>query len=134
MNKKKIIIITSTIALLLIIILFINLSKNPQKEIIKYLKSIEFVNKDTTNLYTKQISNNTLEQHNNNIKNNIASEYEALYFNTDTYELTKNKTAYKDEITKDFTPTYNYTNNNLNYIYRINYNNTIVIMESSIFS
>ena len=77
MNKKKIIIITSTIALLLIIILFINLSKNPQKEIIKYLKSIEFVNKDTTNLYTKQISNNTLEQHNNNIKNNIASEYEA---------------------------------------------------------
>ena len=131
MNKKKIIIITSIIAILLIIILFINLSKNPQKEIITYLQSIEFINKDTTNLYAKQISKNNLEKHNNNIQNNIESEYEVLYFNTDTYELTKNKTTYQDEITKDFTSTYNYTNNNLNYTYRINYNNTNIIMEGT---
>ena len=73
MNKKKIIITASIIALLLIIILFINLLKNPQKEIIEYLQSIEFVNEDTTNLYSKQISNNTIEQHNKNIENNIAT-------------------------------------------------------------
>lgn len=131
MNKKKIIIITSIIALLLILILIISLFKNPQTEIIEYLQSIEFVNENTTNLYSKQISNNTLEQHNKNIENNIESEYEILYFNTDTYELTKNKIAYKDEITKDFTPTYNYKNNKLNYIYRINYNNTNIIMEGT---
>lgn len=127
-NKIKIIIII-IITIIIATILILNLTQNKDKQIINYLKALNFTSDENSYFYSKQISQNSLEEHNNNIKNNIESEYEILYFNTNIYTLTKNKISYNDGITKDFTPIYNYTNDKMTYTYRINLNNTNIIME-----
>lgn len=129
MNKKKIIILSVITLLLLTFTIIINLTDNNKNVLPKYLKSIGFTNLESTTLYQKQISKITEEEHNNNIENNTKSEYEIQYFNIDTFEYTKNKITYNDNITKDYTPTYNYKDNKISYIYRVYYQNTNIIFE-----
>ena len=119
------------VIIIIIGILLVVFSEKPENKILKYIKSLEFINSDDTFLYSKQISKNNLEQHSKNVEENIDSEYEILYFNINTYQLTKDKISYSDGITKNFTPTLDYTNNNLRYTYRISLDNTNVIMEGS---
>lgn len=133
MNKKNKIIIAVIAVILLVIALIIYFSsdKTVNKKIIKNFTDIGFVNHSNSFLYSKQLSNINLEQHNNNVKNKIESTYEILYFNSNTYELTKDKISYNNGITKNFTPTYDYTNRKVIYNYRINFNNTNILVEGS---
>lgn len=130
--KKKIIIITlAFIAILLTTVLILNLKKDTKTQITNYLSNIGFDKYGNSFLYIKQTSENNLEDYNKDIEQNIETEYEVLYFNVDTFELTKDKMTYNDGITKNFTPTFNYSNDNLTYTYRIKYNNSNIIMEGT---
>ena len=129
MNKKNIIIISAITLLLTILTIIINITDNNKNVLPKYLKSVGFKEIKDTTLYKKQISKINEEEHNSNIENNIKSEYEIHYFNIDTFEYTKNKITYNDNITKDYTPTYSYKDNKINYIYRVYYENANIIFE-----
>lgn len=129
MNKKKIIILSLITLLLTIFTIIINITDNNKNILPKYLKSIGFSEIKGTTLYKKQITSTTEEENNKNIKNNIESEYEIHYFNTKKFEYTKNKITHKNNITKDYTPTYNYKNNIITYTYRIYYESTNIIFE-----
>jgi len=129
MNKKKIIIISTIILLLLIFTLIIKFTNNSENILVKYLKASGFTNNENTSLFKRQISKITEEELNNNINNNINSEYEMQYFNTNTFEYTKDKISYNNNITKYYTPTYNYRDNKITYIYKINYQNANIIVK-----
>lgn len=128
---KKIIIIISILVVILGFILIIKITTTPEKEIIKYLESINFTNYKNTNLYSKQLSKKNIDEFNNDVKHNIESSYKIMYFNIETYELTKDKIDYKDGITKNITPTFNYKNNKITYNYRIYYKNTTILIEGT---
>lgn len=131
MNKKTIIISISIVLLLLIMILLIPkmLKKEPQTQIIKYITNLKFTNSDNSYLYSKQVSEDNLDEYTKKVENNINSEYEILYFNINTYQLTKDEMTYDDGINKNFTPTYDYTNNDLTYTYRVNYDDINILIE-----
>ena len=123
---KRIVIV---VAIVLVLVLFFNRDKNEDNKIVKYLIKADFASYNDTSLYKKQISEYNLEQYNKGVDDNIDSEYEVMYFNIDTYRLTKDKISYSDGITKNFTPEFDYMNDKLSYTYRINFSNTNVIIE-----
>lgn len=125
---KKII---ALIVVILGIVLIINITMTPDKKIIKYIKAADYINYADTSIYSKQISENNIDQFNKDIKLNKESIYEINYFNTETLQLTKDKIIYKDGITKNITSTFDYTNNNLTYNYRIYYNNMNILIEGT---
>lgn len=129
MNKK--VKIGILILIIVIIILIFNLStrKTTQEKIINYITNIGFIQDSGSSLYAKKISELSLEEYNNKINQNVEANYEILYFNVDSYQLTKDEMSYSNNIHKSFNPTYDYTNNTLEYQYRINLNNTNVIIE-----
>lgn len=127
-NKKKILI---TLIALVVIILVIKVANNinPPPKIENYLRDIGFNNEGESALYYKQISdidNDEFQKRMNSERNAI---YEILYFNVNKNELTKNKKSYEDGIFETFIPTYDYSNQELNYTYKIIYNNTNIIFE-----
>lgn len=131
MNKKQKIIILISI-IIIVIIIFINIFINkPERKLIKYIKNLDFINHENSFIYEKQTSEYNLEEYNKKVEKNNDAEYEILYFNTNTYELTKDKMTYSNGINKNFTPTFNYTNDKLTYTYRINFDNVNVIIEGS---
>lgn len=131
MKKNKKILIVLGI-LLIILILFIVITKKPTSKIIEeYLLTKDFVKEENSTLYTKTISDISLDKFEENISNKIDSTYEKLSFNLDNYQLTKVEKKYEDEIFTTFTPTYYYSTDKLNYIYRITLNSTNVILEGS---
>lgn len=130
-KKKKIVIIILSIILVLILAIFIIINSNYDKKIEKYITKLGFENNNNTYLYSKQISIYNYEEYKKNIEEGIDTEYEVMYLNTSTYELTHDKTTYSNNITKNLTSTYDYTNDDLSYTYRINLSNTNVIIEGS---
>ena len=132
MNKKtKIFTIILSIVLLVVIIISLFNYFNYDKKIEKYIIKSGFKNNDISNLYSKQLSEYNMDEYQENIKRDNESHYEMLYFNFDTYELTKNKISYNKGISKDLTSTYDYTNGNLNYTYRINLSDTNIIIDGA---
>lgn len=127
--KKNIIITIISVLILLVIVLIIKLINTPERQLERLLKSQDFTNYNNSYLYTKQISTNNIKTHNQNVQNNIESEYTVLYFNIKNYQLTKDTIYYSDGILKNLTPTYDYTNNTLTYNYRIYYNNINIIFK-----
>lgn len=129
MNKKvKIGIIIFSIFLILLIISSL-IKKFSENKVVNYIESIGFVQDDSSSLFFKQISDLSFEDYNNKKNNDINASYEMLYFNTYTYQLTKDKLEYSNKITKSFNPTYDYINDSLIYTYRINLNDTNIIID-----
>lgn len=133
MNKKNKIIIIVAVAILLVIVMIIYFSgdKNKYKKIIKEFTDIGFINQDNSFLYSKQISDLNLEQYNEKVKMNVNSRYEVLYFNSSKYQLSKDLITYNNGITKNFTPTYDYSSDKIEYNYRVNFDNTNIFIEGS---
>lgn len=133
MNKKKkitIIIILSSILALILSIFIIN-NSNYDKKIEKYITNLGFRNNNNTYLYSKRTSITNYEKYQKDMEEGIDTEYEVMYFNTFSYQLTQDKTTYSYNITKNLTSTYDYSNDDLSYIYRINLSNTNIIIEGT---
>ena len=130
-KKKKIIIIVLSVILVLILVLFLINNLNYENKIEKHITNLGFKYNDDTYLYSKQVSLNSYEEYKKNMEEGIDAEYEVMYFNSSTYELIQDKTTYSSDINKNLTSTYNYNNDNLSYIYRINFSNSNVIIEGS---
>ena len=58
---------------------------------------------------------------------NINSTYEVLYFNSSKYQLSKDLITYNNGIIKNFTPTYDYATDKIEYNYRVNFDNNFSI-------
>lgn len=130
MNKKtKIFIIVLLIVFVLTLIVNLISNLNYDKKIEKYIVNLGFDNNDNSYLYSKQTSEHNYEEYIKNIGQGIETEYEVLYFNTSTYQLTKDRASCSNNIIKNLTSTFDYTNNSLTYIYRINFNSTNIILE-----
>lgn len=125
-NKKKIIILI--IVLLLCVFISIVLNGSPDKKIIKYFKNIGFYNDNNGILYYKQVSDIDENVFNNNVSNNIDSNYEKFIFDISNYELLDINMEYDDGVLSDFSGTYNYATNSVDYNYRVTYNNTNIIV------
>lgn len=133
MNKKKkitIVIILSSI-LVLILAIFMISNSNYDKKIERYITKVGFENNSNTYLYSKRTSMTNYEKYQKDIEEGKDTEYEVMYFNTSTYQLIEDKTTYSNNITKNLTSTYDYTNDDLSYIYRINLSNTNIIIEGT---
>ena len=128
MNNKKIIIVAICLIIILIIVK-LTTSSSTENTLKNYLKEQEFTNEKESNLYSKQLSNTSIEEYENDIINKKDSKYEVIYFDIKNYQLIKNEMIYEDEIQTIFIPTYDFNKNLLTYTYRFVYNNTNVIFE-----
>lgn len=129
-TRSKILIIVLIVFIILVLLRFI-MREDKSDKIGNYLISKGFVKEEDSTLYHKQVSNITRDEYDNKINNKENSSYEMLYFNTYNYHFIKDKMTYEDDISKSFNPTYNYQDNTLTYIYRINLYNTNIIIEGS---
>lgn len=133
MNRKKIIITVSIIVgvlLLLLVVFLVNMSKpNNERKLIKYITQIGFSEDGT--MYFKQISKLNLGEYEKLQKDSLDAEYEILYFDVYNKELIKEQKVYNGEIDKDFTAFFDYTDNSLEYIYRIRLNDTNIVMQGT---
>lgn len=127
-NYKKIFLVMVVIIIILLVVKSLFGSKNSEEKITDYISSIGFT-EDSGTLYKKQISDINYDEYSSKKDNGEDVTYEMLYFNTNTYELTKDKIEFSNGIEKSFNPVYNYTNDTLTYNYRISINDTNVRIE-----
>ena len=121
-NKKKIKIIIILIIIIIIMLLIIPkiTNKKDSKNVVKnYIEKKGFSQVEKSNIYSKIISNTTLDEYFENTENNIATEYQVLYFNLSNYKLSKTYMEYKDNVYRYYTPTYDYKTNTIEYEYEI---------------
>ena len=121
-NKKKIKIIIILIIIIIIMLLIISkiTNKKDSKNVVKnYIEKKGFSQVEKSNIYSKIISNTTLDEYFENTENNIATEYQVLYFNLSDYKLSKTYMEYKDNVYRYYTPTYDYKTNTIEYEYEI---------------
>jgi len=133
MNKKtKLFILVGVVVLIILLAIKVSGPKTPNEKVTKYfVNKLGFSNTDGSNLYSKQNSKIDFEEYERRVGNNLDSEYEIVYFNSDNYQLTMSNITYSNGITKDFTPVYSYSDNKITYIYRIKYNTANAIVEGS---
>ena len=128
MNKKKVIIIIG-ILVAIVIILRVLTFKTTTKRLENYLIDNGFVKED--NMYSKKLTDDSLDEYYDYKSEEIDSFSETLYFDTNSFQLIKMSFDYSDNVELYFNPTYNYTNDNLTYNYEINMNSTSVMIEGS---
>lgn len=126
--RGKLLIILIIIFTILVLLRFITREDKSDK-IGNYLISKGFIKEEDSTLYHKQLSDMTINEYEDKVNNKQNSTYEMLYFNTNNYNYMKDKMTYEDDISKSFNPTYNYKDNTLTYVYRINMYNTNIIIE-----
>ena len=126
-NYKKVFLVVIVIIIILLVIKSLFANKNNEGKITSYISSIGFT-EDSGTLYKKQISDINYDEYSNKKNNGEDVTYEMLYFNTNTYELTEDKIEFSNGIEKSFNPVYNYVDETLTYNYRINIDNTNVII------
>lgn len=108
---------------------FINEKKNFHDVLVSYIKNIGFVQEENSSLYFKSVSDVSKDEFDSMVTNKTDALYEGLYFNIDSYKLTGDKLEYSDGVMTSFNPTYDYVNDILDYDYRINIEDTSVIIE-----
>lgn len=129
MNKVKRNIILVLLGIgLCVIILLLFVKKDSEDLITSYITDAGF-SKDIGTLYVKRISLNDLDTFEKEKSEGIDTNYEVLYFNTDTYQLTNDRLEYSNEINKSLNSIYDYKKDSLTYVYRINVYDTNVIIE-----
>ena len=126
-NYKKIFLVLIIIILIFLVVKSLLDKKNNEEKITDYIISNGF-SEDAGTLYKKQISDINYDEYSNKKDNGEDVTYEMLYFNTNTYELTLDKIEFSNGIEKSFNPVYNYVDETLTYNYRINIDNTNVII------
>ena len=129
-TRGKILVIILIIFIILVLLRFI-MRENKEDKIGSYLISKGFLKEEDSTMYHKQVSDITIEEYENKVNNKENTTYEMLYFNTYNNHFIKDKMIYEDDITKSFNPTYNYKDDTLTYVYRINMYNTNIIIEGS---
>ncbi len=131
MNKKLKICLIIVGIIIAIIILKVLTTKPLEQRLAKYLTNIDFVQDEGSALYYKQTSKLSRDEYLAKISAREQAHYEALYFNTASYDLTEDELDYQDDIEISFNPTYNYQNQKITYTYRINVNNTNALIEGT---
>jgi len=129
-TRGKILVIILIIFVVLVLLRFI-MREDKEDKLGNYLISKGFVKEEDSTMYHKQVSDITIEEYENKVNNKENTTYEMLYFNTYNYHFIKDKMIYEDDISKSFNPIYNYKDNTLTYVYRINMYNTNIIIEGS---
>lgn len=119
-NKKKIIIyVIAVIAVLLVGYNFIK-SLDINKRLTKYLTENKF--KKEGEFYTKQLTENTLDDYYSEVEFGDDSNYQKLYFDINNKELRSISYNYQDGVEYYFVPVYSYKTNLIIYDYEINGN------------
>lgn len=129
-TRGKILVIILIIFIVLVLLRFI-MREDKSDKIGNYLIGKGFVKEEDSTMYHKQISDITMDEYEDKVNNKENTSYEMLYFNTYNYHFIKDKMIYEDDISKSFNPTYNYKDDTLTYVYRINMYNTNIIIEGS---
>lgn len=131
MDKKVKIGITVLVILVVVVVgaKLVDNKKNNQDILIKYIEKIGFEQEKDSSLYFKNNSKITKEEFDKLVDEGIDATYEGFYFNTSSYKLTSDKLEYADEVYTEFNPTYDYTNNTLDYDYRVTIGDTWIFIE-----
>ena len=128
MKKLKMMpLIIIIIFLLIIIVLYFITKKDTNEKLNIYLTKNGFNETDNAYILSKQISGLSMEDFENNVLNNINSEYSSLLFNTYTHILYKDYRIYRDNILINFLPKYDYNLNKLSYSYNVTSDNSNII-------
>lgn len=122
MNKKHIkIIINIGIFIILLVAFKLITQKTTTSKVKEYITKKGFNQVEKTNIYSKEISEITIDEYFKNADDNIESKYQTLYFDLNNYQLSKTQMEYRNNIYSYFTPTYNYKNNSFNFEYEITF-------------
>ncbi|MBE6138369.1 MAG: hypothetical protein E7173_01320 [Firmicutes bacterium] len=127
--RKYIILLIIVIVVAALLVIASSMGDSNYKSIEKYLKYIGFTKYEDTNLYLRQESEYDADKHEANVKKGVSSEYTMLSFNIEDYHLTKDRNVYKDLVNTSYVLTYNYNTGNVDYNYRINFQNSNVLIE-----
>lgn len=118
-EKKKYIIIGIATVIGIIIILFITSRDYTKQNLETYIKAKGYIQSaEGSNIYIKQLSEQNLDEYYDAVKNKKEAEYEINYFDTQTFELKKNKREYLNEVDSNFNQIYDYKTDIINYNYR----------------
>ena len=119
-DKKKIIILV----LGFMIIIAFNIYRNiPSIKLKEYISNRGFILEDDETFYYRKISNNTKEKYEEDKKNNINSNYDYLYFDIYNNKLNEEINEYNDKYETSLNINYSFPTNNLEFIYRIHFDN-----------
>ncbi|MBR3162270.1 MAG: hypothetical protein IKF19_06035 [Bacilli bacterium] len=119
-TKKRIIII---IIAFIIIISFNIYIKSPSVRIKRYLINREFILEEDDTFYYKKLSNKSIEEYEEDKNNNISSSYDYLYFDIYNKVLSEEINDYIDQYETSININYSFPKEQINYYYRIDYNN-----------
>ena len=125
---KRSILIVITLIVLSFALFFLNraFDKNDKEYVESYLEDDGFVLSEDESYYQKVTTKNTMDDYFYEVSKNRSSEYEEFYFYMGTYNFTKLKMNYNDNITNTFTASNDLVNNVITYKYEV------VIYSSSI--
>ncbi len=123
---SKIIIIFTIILIAIIVLKFITNVPVPTK-ISNYLVENGYIKNN--DLFSKQISDLSLNEYQYYVSKNIPATYSINYFSIGNFRLTKNLDNYQDKITTSLTEIYDYKDNSLTYTYRITSNDVNAIFK-----
>jgi hypothetical protein len=123
-EKKKVLIIAGSIILIIIIFLLINRGDRFQNKLINYITKKDYI-VDVGSLY-KYKGNNL---NNCGYESVNDCEGQAYFFDSVTYSYYMNKNVRKNGVLFEFTPLYNYKNDEITYTLRITYQNGVLMYE-----
>lgn len=126
---KKAIIVLIVLIVMVVGFKLIGNKKNTPEVLVKYIEKIGFEQEKDSSLYFKNNSNMTKDEFDMLVAEEKDASYEGFYFNVGSYKLTSDKLEYSDDVYTEFNPTYDYTNNTLDYDYRISIDDARVIIE-----
>lgn len=127
MSMKKKIICLVLATFMILVLLNIMTSKPTSKKISNYIEKKGYKNEAESNLYYKQITELSLKDYQEKIKNNLDAEYEKRCFILNEYSFTQTQLTYTDGVETDFTPKYSYKTDKMTYQYKVSVNSIALI-------
>ncbi len=130
MNKKKWLIIAGII-IIVFIILNLMTNKTTEEKVQSYIENIGFQKLEDSELYYKQISDTSIKEYFEIIKQEQEATLNILYFNTKQFQLLKVLMEYSNSISTSFDATYDYKTEQITYTYEITKGDTLVMLEGN---
>lgn len=122
--------ITFIVIIIFLIVIGLLSKKTPSEMLRDHILKEGYNNDDGGSMYYKQLSSLSLEEYNNNIENNIDSEYILSYIDIDNYEIKLNYRDYIDNIDSVLNLNYKLSKDVISFKYRVVLDNS----SSAIFS
>ena len=131
-DSNKYLIITIIFVVITLILLFLSSMKDKnQPTILDELEKEGFSTKIDDIYYKNILTNNTIDEYYDDIKNGINSEYEEYYITKDTHDFIELKMYYKDKVNSVLNINSLLKSEEIKYNYEISYNKSRLLIEGT---